>query len=463
MFFHISLCLLFVNIWAENDTELDLADRLGLLGPSLGLHPTGGLLDENNKSMDAADGDVQDKSEALVAISDPFSSSQCCCFNKNETCPDPFGSHGDLVSAGIVTTSSTTSPPTTSMNPTQGLVFSSRILPLELVSETDCPENMKSCCYDQDIDLDTFNVMCKPPDDPLALDQQITDDQWVQLCDVEKMEPDNCGLRSFTQIQHETSPGEFPWSCLLLTEENGFVGNCVLIPGTDQQQPRNGDEKGGCMKVLTAAHKLNKITDASRLKVRFGEYDASGFKFPETKNFTEKTVSKIVKHPQFSSRRLSHDVAVLILDGPTSSPDTAPTCLPTCPSQFGHVFRNSSGTHCWVSGWSVDRETHVFRPIINKQQVSLVPDDTCQTELQSELSSRVPGLGDTFVLSDSEICAREEPEDTCSDIDGGASLVCQSSSGLWTLAGVYTWSLGCSSPRVFFDVGQLRPWLEKVQ
>ena len=65
--------------------------RLGLLGPSLGLHPTGGLLDENNKSMDAADGDVQDKSEALVAISDPFSSSQCCCFNKNETCPDPFG------------------------------------------------------------------------------------------------------------------------------------------------------------------------------------------------------------------------------------------------------------------------------------------------------------------------------------------------------------------------------------
>jgi len=142
-----------------------------------------------------------------------------------------LGSHGDLVSAGIVTTSTTTSPPTTSMNPTQGLVFSSRILPLELVSETDCPENMKSCCYDQDIDLDTFNVMCKPPDDPLALDQQITDDQWVQLCDVEKMEPDICGLRSFTQIQHETSPGEFPWSCLLLTEENGFVGNCVLIPG----------------------------------------------------------------------------------------------------------------------------------------------------------------------------------------------------------------------------------------
>ena len=49
----------------------------------------------------------------------------------------------------------------------------------------------------------------------------------------------------------------------------------------------------------------------SRLKVRFGEYDARGFKIPETKNFTEIPVSKIVKHPQFSSRRLFHDVTVL--------------------------------------------------------------------------------------------------------------------------------------------------------
>ena len=32
------------------------------------------------------------------------------------------------------------------------------------------------------------------------------------------------------------SPGEFPWSCLLLTEENGFVGNCALIPGGDLEK-----------------------------------------------------------------------------------------------------------------------------------------------------------------------------------------------------------------------------------
>jgi len=203
MFFLILFFLSVGNVRAENDTELDLADRLGLLGPTLGLHPTGGLLSEESDFKNA-DGNQQNKSDPLVAISDPFSSSQCCCFNKNETCPDPFGSHGDLVSAGIVTTTTTSTPPTTSMSPSEGLVFSSRILPLELVTETDCPENMKSCCYDHDIDLDTFNVMCKPPHDLLGLDQQITDDQWVQLCDQEKLEPSNCGRRSFTHVQHET-------------------------------------------------------------------------------------------------------------------------------------------------------------------------------------------------------------------------------------------------------------------
>ena len=29
----------------------------------------------------------------------------------------------------------------------------------------------------------------------------------------------------------ESSPGEFPWTCLILNAQNGFVGNCVLIPG----------------------------------------------------------------------------------------------------------------------------------------------------------------------------------------------------------------------------------------
>ena len=52
--------------------------RLGLLGPSLGLHPTGGLL------ADMKDGKDEDESESapLQALLDPFASTQqCCCFN----------------------------------------------------------------------------------------------------------------------------------------------------------------------------------------------------------------------------------------------------------------------------------------------------------------------------------------------------------------------------------------------
>merc|ERR1712200_199770 len=118
---------------------------------------------------------------------------------------------------------------------------------------------------------------------------------------------DQCGLRQFHNHEGDISPGEFPWSCLILTEENGFVGNCALIP-----DERSSDGRSTA-RVVTAAHKLNKIKD-TRLKVRLGEFDATGYlETTERQNYTEFSVAQIIKHPQFSPRRLAFDAAVLIL------------------------------------------------------------------------------------------------------------------------------------------------------
>jgi len=48
--------------------------------------------------------------------------------------------------------------------------------------------------------------------------------------------------------------------------------------------------------------------------VRVGEWDASGFNAPEQFNHEEYTVVRILKHPQFSSGRLSNDIALLYTD-----------------------------------------------------------------------------------------------------------------------------------------------------
>ena len=111
----------------------------------------------------------------------------------------------------------------------------------ELVSASDCPESQRSCCYDLNIDLDSLAVSCLSPDQAEVgqsadKKEKMTENEesWVAGCK-ENQHQDTCGLRIFTQesnkSEQESSPGEFPWTCLILTAQNGFVGNCALIPG----------------------------------------------------------------------------------------------------------------------------------------------------------------------------------------------------------------------------------------
>jgi len=429
--------LLVVGSSGQNVDYEDVTERLGLLGPSLGLHPTGGVLaDMKNDTKPSESSELSESSEPapLLALLDPFATTQqCCCFSISESCPSLFGVSEDLLSLGVIETTTPVPTLTTSMNLNQGLTFSARIDSFELINESDCPEKMKSCCYDKEIQLDEFNIQCDAPGSEfLSTDQKdVEDDQCEILKDT------RCGIR-----KSDEGPGEFPWSCLLLTQENGFVGNCALVPGV-------GDE----ILVLSAAHKLNKIKDVRRLKVRLGEYDASGFKLPETKKFKEVNVSRIVTHPQFSSQRLDFDAALLILEENVQTSEFINSaCLPTC--------QDHSSDKCWLSGWSVDRNTHVFQPVISKQKMSLVEGNVCQQELRGELANRNSKLGDTFQLSESELCARGEG--TCNDIDGGASLVCQSETGRWTLVGLATWDLGCNVPRVFLNVSNIETWIDNI-
>merc|ERR1711941_227310 len=86
-----------------------------------------------------------------------------------------------------------------------------------------------------------------------------------------------CGTRNFPApargLQHgEASPGEFPWTCLVLNQNNDFIGSCAVIPNDSSNN--NGR---GTRKVVTAAHKLKNIQQNELLKIRVGEYDASGF------------------------------------------------------------------------------------------------------------------------------------------------------------------------------------------
>ena len=52
----------------------------------------------------------------------------------------------------------------------------------------------------------------------------------------------------------ESSPEEFPWTCLVLDGDNNFVGTCAIIP-----ENFNNDISRGTRKVITAVHKLEAV------------------------------------------------------------------------------------------------------------------------------------------------------------------------------------------------------------
>merc|ERR1712130_131230 len=77
----------------------------------------------------------------------------------------------------------------------------------------------------------------------------------ISLCANSEGTP-TVSLRNFPApargLQHgEASPGEFPWTCLVLNQNNDFIGSCAVIPNDSSNN--NGR---GTRKVVTAAHKL---------------------------------------------------------------------------------------------------------------------------------------------------------------------------------------------------------------
>merc|ERR1711974_288371 len=228
------------------------------------------------------------------------------------------------------------------------------------------------------------------------------------------------------------SPGEFPWTCILLNQNNDFIGTCAVIPD-DFSNNNNAPTR----KILTAAHKLKNIELTDLLKVRVGEWDATGFNAPEAQAHEEYTVTRILKHPDMSLTRLDNNLAILYVDRDISlnSPYVNTACLPSCDNQFQFIPK--------------------------KVDLSLIPAAQCEAKLKVALNARKPGVGDRFQLDSSEICAGGEVgKDACTG-DGGSPLVCQAQSGRWTVVGLVSWGIGCASelPGVYVDVAHYRDWI----
>jgi len=424
-----------------------IGERLGLIGDLLDLSLTG---ETSAALQDVPAGRVPPRSGG-------DDHAQCCCVPNNQRCEDAFGRENeDLVGQGLIDPRLTNQVLSGDIgNRIANRPGSGPSQPLE-----SCPRGQKVCCFRTDLDLSN-NIrsgQCTQPSVPF--------EHWEQVrCRSENGNSNNrrqCGTRDFRPargLQHgESSPGEFPFTCILLSGTNDFIGTCALIPSGS-----HNDNDIGRVKVITAAHKLKDLQEYDELVVRVGEWDASGFNRPETIKHENYTVQRILKHPQMSSKRLSNDLAILYTVNPirlSSNVNTA--CLPTCREQFDYTFSNNSGSRCWVAGWGKDEHNGDFQFIQHKVDLPLMDDQTCEPKLQAGLEKQKPGQGRKFSLHRSEICAGGEVgKDACTG-DGGSPLVCEAESGRWTVVGLVAWGIGCASdiPGVYVRVAEFQRWID---
>eukprot|EP00088_Acartia_fossae_P035299 TRINITY_DN36332_c0_g1_i1.p1 TRINITY_DN36332_c0_g1~~TRINITY_DN36332_c0_g1_i1.p1 ORF type:complete len:454 (-),score=113.52 TRINITY_DN36332_c0_g1_i1:109-1470(-) len=427
--------------------------RLGLLATQLGVSPVGSNSGSNSGSSSGSNADFTDSNSPSGRVPN---GQQCCCVSVNEQCGvDPFGGD-DLVGQGFIDPRF--------KNKTSASDISIRIINRPVNNNNNdnlssCPSGQKTCCYDNSIDLSVFGKTCISPQQANNNAQGI----WRQSCSERNFgsASKTCGQRSFvtspSSEQAAASPGEFPWTCLLLNQNNDFIGTCAIVP-----EDFNNNNGRGTRKVLTAAHKLSKIGVNDLLKVRVGEFDASGFNPPERFQHQEYTVVKILKHPNFNPRRLDNDLAILTVERQIdlSQPHINTVCYPGCDDQFSYRFNNGTGTRCWVAGWGKN-ENGQFQFIQKKVDLPIFERNQCNQRLKNALNNKRNGLGDRFSLHASEVCAGGEVgKDACTG-DGGSPLVCQSQSGRWTVVGLVAWGVGCASeiPGVYARISYFRDWI----
>eukprot|EP00096_Caligus_rogercresseyi_P011803 TRINITY_DN476_c0_g1_i11.p1 TRINITY_DN476_c0_g1~~TRINITY_DN476_c0_g1_i11.p1 ORF type:complete len:1230 (-),score=306.52 TRINITY_DN476_c0_g1_i11:343-4032(-) len=263
--------------------------------------------------------------------------------------------------------------------------------------------------------------------------------------------PGQCGQRNsqgingritgtlFERKNGETEFGEYPWQVAILkkdTLDNVYLCAGSLIDGSH---------------VITAAHCVRGY-NPDELVLRLGEWDVNNDS--EFYTHIEIDAKHIFVHEKFYPGNLYNDIAVIRLNKYVDfsrNRHISPVCLPD-------TFHSFAGQRCYVTGWGKDAFLEGnYQHILKEVNVPVLDNGRCERLL------RQSKLGPDFVLDKGFLCAGgEEGKDACKG-DGGGPLVCEVN-GLWQLAGIVSWGIGCGEynvPGVYVKVSEYEEWIQR--
>uniref|UniRef100_A0A8C6I812 Transmembrane protease serine 9 n=1 Tax=Mus spicilegus TaxID=10103 RepID=A0A8C6I812_MUSSI len=246
--------------------------------------------------------------------------------------------------------------------------------------------------------------------------------------------PQECGARPAmdkpTRIVGGISAvsGEVPWQASLKEGPRHFCGATVV-----------GDRW-----LLSAAHCFNH-TKVEQVQAHLGTVSLLGVGGSPVKL----GLRRVALHPRYNPGILDFDVALLELAQPlVFNKYIQPVCLPLAIHKF------PVGRKCMISGWGNMQEGNATKPdILQKASVGIIEQKMC-------------GALYNFSLTDRMLCAGflEGRVDSCQG-DSGGPLACEETPGVFYLAGIVSWGIGCAQakkPGVYARITRLKDWILKA-
>ncbi|XP_031329371.1 phenoloxidase-activating factor 2-like [Photinus pyralis] len=256
--------------------------------------------------------------------------------------------------------------------------------------------------------------------------------------------PNGLGFSSNGDADHAQF-GEFPWMMALLGRET-TEGNL-----NESWSYQCGASLIHRQVVLTAAHCIS--GKYMMYKIRAGEWDT------RTENEfyprQERTVKTAILHPEYSSRSLTHDFALLILESPVKIQNNIDVvCLPAKEEIIDNIT-------CYATGWGRDNfgKEGDYDVLLKKLEAPILDGTTCESCL------RHSRLGSRFKLHESFLCTGGQPDIDICKADGGSPLVCPIKGKLnkYYQAGIISWALNCVGvPGVYANVIKALDWIDKT-
>merc|ERR1712240_890328 len=198
--------------------------------------------------------------------------------------------------------------------------------------------------------------------------------------------------------------------------------------------------------VITAAHCYNSMfTD---LRVIVGEHNLC-----EGGNVIK--VKKITLHPDYNSKKVDNDIAVLELaEDLTFTDKIKPACLPSSET------KDYGGSASTISGWggTIGYGRNEQQPQQPKQ-CTLKETIVKLIASSDPMCSKLPGLATSSKI---KLCAFAKDTDTCQGDSGGPLTVPEN--GKYTLVGVVSYGWGCASstPGIYARVQGFLPWIKNL-